>query len=57
MQAMWFSEIFSFAGWLAIAFAKVFFSHFPYLPLNNAAFGCQYVQLMFPIHLVFTFPL
>jgi hypothetical protein len=44
MQAMWFSEIFGLAGWLAIAFAKVFVSHFPYLPLNNAAFGCQYVQ-------------
>ena len=24
MQAMWFSELFIFAGWLAIAFAKVF---------------------------------
>ena len=32
MQAMWFSELFIFAGWLAIAFAKVFLFPFFHSP-------------------------
>uniref|UniRef100_A0A7N2L3H0 Major facilitator superfamily (MFS) profile domain-containing protein n=1 Tax=Quercus lobata TaxID=97700 RepID=A0A7N2L3H0_QUELO len=41
--AMWFSEIFSLVGWLAIAFGKVFSL---VLHSSYAAFDCQYVQVI-----------
>lgn len=41
MQAMWFSEIFSFAGWLDIAVAKVFSLFLHYFPYFILHFNCQ----------------
>ncbi|KAG6702471.1 hypothetical protein I3842_07G035300 [Carya illinoinensis] len=53
--AMWFSGICNFAGWMAIAFAKVFFflSRRPLMPLNFAAFdGQHFLHFLFWVSII-----